>query len=275
MKFLVLGNKGMLGSEIEKHLRLLGHSVLGLDKEVDISNFSPKILAKEKITHVINCAAYTNVPLAERETEECFKVNAEAIEKIAYACNVADCQLVHFSTDFIFDGTKSTPYLEYDIPYPINFYGFSKYIGELYLKYSMRNYVIFRLQWLYGDSSNTFFSKILKRAKEGDFPVHLIDSEKGSPCSVRFVSGVVYDFLEKCNFNLCGDTYHLTHDDYCSRYDCGKFFLESRGYSCQKIEEYPSSLRRPVFGVMDNTKLREFLGRDLGSWKEDLEDFYA
>ena len=125
---------------------------------------------------------------------------------------------------------------------------------------------------MFGNNPKTFFSKILKRALNGEH-LEIVDDEFGSPCSVSFVSNLISQFiLEKKQFN--NQIYHLTHDDYCSRYDCGKYFLEKMGFNnkISPIRDIPMDVARPKFGVMDNTKLRSFMGVSLKSWKNDIDD---
>jgi len=282
MKVVVIGSLGLLGKELVKTLKNKGFQVL----EADLPNYDlicynsiGKLFWDNKdIDCVINCAAYTDVSGAEKESEKtkvhCINVNG--VLTLGQLCFSQNIKLIHFSTDFVFDGTSEIPYKENDIKNPLNFYGKSKLMGEeILLKgFSGVNnlFTIFRLQWLFGNNPKTFFNKILKKAYLGD-ELDIVEDEFGSPCSVAFVSNVVTNFLLK-NKKFKNEVFHLTHDDYCSRYECAKYFLDKMGYfKIHPIYNAVMDVARPKFGVMNNTKLKKCLKSSLGSWKEDIDAF--
>ncbi len=152
MKILLLGHKGMLGSDLLLKLSA-EHEVVGMDKEeIDIVSASDceKAIKGIEPDIVINAAAYTNVDGCETAKDECFAVNAEAVKNIAEACRNKNIRIIHFSTDYVFDGAAKQPYKEDHQCNPINTYGASKMAGERYLRSLSNNYILIRTSWLYG-----------------------------------------------------------------------------------------------------------------------------
>ena len=276
MKILVTGANGLLGTTLVNTLRDKGFNVAGADLPVwnildpSFENF----VETEKPTHLINCAAFTDVPLAEKEKEQAMAINVQAVEVLAKLSLQYNFQIIHFSTDFVFDGDSQHPYTEDTVTCPVNFYGLTKLLGEKTLQRVLKdskNFTIFRLQWLFGHNSKTFFSKIFDKACLSSNPLSIVSDEIGSPCSVQFVSDTLCGYLAK-NPVLKGELYHLTHDDFCSRFECAKFFLDSVGFKDRvvPVENLVTDLARPKFGALNNTKLQKQLGRSLGSWQEDI-----
>ena len=288
MRILVIGSKGLLGTEIIKHFKEKNVFVIEADlPEYDIFSESlANLFWHHNFDFVINCAAYTNVPKAETDQFNALKLNVEALVTLSSLCVKYGVGLIHFSTDFVFDGEKNTSYTELDPPNPKSFYGLSKLFGERIINRSMQNnnYTIFRLQWLYGNSPKTFFNKVLDKVNRGE-TLNIVNDEFGAPCSVSFVASVLYKYLTfvynpPALFinNLSGETYNLTHDDSCSRYECAKYLFKllKIDYPITPIINAPMDVKRPKNGVMYNLKLRSFLEENLiWSWKEDLKSTYA
>ncbi len=157
----------MLGSDLLLKLSA-EHEVIGMDKEeIDIvsANECKKAIKDTAPDIVINAAAYTNVDGCETAKDECFAVNAEAVKNIAEACRNKNIHIIHFSTDYVFDGTAKQPYKEDDKCNPINAYGESKLAGERYLQSLSDNYLLIRTSWLYGVKGKNFVQTILEKAK--------------------------------------------------------------------------------------------------------------
>lgn len=283
MRIAITGSSGLLGSKLKKFFKEKGFDVAVGDRpDYNIASYeSMKKFLSPDIKYLFNCAAFTDVPLAEEDQKQAYLVNAQAAGILAKVCLEYNIHLVHFSTDFVFDGTSTIPYKESDEPNPVNYYGLSKLHGERAIQKKMKDnekYTIFRLQWLYGDSDKTFFSKILSVARQGK-TLNIVSDEIGSPCSVQYVSDVVYrSFFKKDPRKLKGKIFHLTHNDYCSRYQCGKYFLEKMGFEgiITPIRDLPQGkVNRPKFGALDNTRLKLILNGRLGTWKKDLDDHIA
>jgi dTDP-4-dehydrorhamnose reductase len=285
MKVAVLGSEGQLGSSLVKILEQSNFKVLKFSKkDCDITDQdSLDKLFEENHFHVlINCAAYTNVPQAETDRGKCFLINAECLKKISSLCLSYSVHLIHFSTDFIFDGKSSTPYFEDSEPNPINFYGWSKLEGEEVIKNILSEsklFTIFRVQWLYSNNQNNFFTKI-KNAITTKGSIQLVEDELGSPCSADFISSVVTLCLRSPNYlKFRGEIFNLTHDNYCSRYDSGRYFLSKLGFSDESIKPVSNlpdqnNLKRPKHTVLNNSKILVYLGmKSLRTWEYDLDIF--
>lgn len=278
MFILVLGSSGMLGRAIVKELAESGIAHMAMTRDqLDISNEIAlyKVLKNNNITHVINCAAYTDVAGAESNLSLAMNINAECVRTIAQICHSFDIKLIHFSTDYVFDGCKEGSYNESDTPCPLNYYGKSKLLGEEYVEKNCKDYKIFRLQWLYGSNGNNFISKIVTHFNSNGH-IHVVNDQFGSPCSAGFVSKYVIRTIQRWDKAPSG-IYHLTHDDNCSWYDFASH-LFSLFEMRKKVFSIKSSRNgvvvRPDNCVLNNQKVINYfdLG-SLGSWKRDIEEF--
>jgi len=280
MLIAISGSTGLLGSELKNKLTKLGNTIVEYNRPLDISskeNQSTFFNKHKNLDLFINCAAYTDVPGAEDNKISSYVINAAALNNLVINCKKHEAHLIHFSTDFVFNGRNNKPYIEKDEVDPINYYGWSKLEGEQNIVFfgmacGWHDYTIFRLQWIYGNNTKNFFQKIL-HAAEGKKEIKLVDDEFGSPCSAKFISNTISDILDKGLFEFKGGTYHLTHDNSCSRFDCGKRFLNSLGYnSISRINNLPEGkVSRPKYGVLNNSKLVKVLEKKLGTWEEDLD----
>lgn len=279
MFVLITGANGMLGSHLVKKMfkekiRFIHADAITLDiynqKRVEL------FIQDLKITHIVNCAAYTDVNKANINTDLCEKINAEAVRKLAMACEKYNVGLMHFSTDYVFDGTNKIYYSEHDVPNPINFYGQSKLKGENFIKECCTNYKIIRLQWLYGNKGNNFINKILKKyAETGE--VSVVEDEFGSPSSTEFVSNYIIKILKNWN-DISTGVYHLAHDNYCSWYEFASFIfkslrIENRVNPISKFN-FSSNVDRPTKAVLSNDKLKNTLRiKSMGTWQDDFKEF--
>ncbi len=283
MKYLIVGENGQLGREFIKWLSgglaksLSGEKVewesVG-SKECDISNLSQALNVFESVKPdvVINCAAYNFVDKAEVDYVNAFKVNAIGARNLAFACNKYNAFLIHYSTDYVFDGKKEGLYTEDDEPNPINQYGKSKLAGEILLKEETDDYLILRVSWVYGEGRNNFIYKLLQWVKNQEY-LKIAYDEFSVPTSTRTITDITFKAL---NSGLKGQ-FHLTNSGYASRYEWAKEIL-----SAKKIDKfiYPVSkemfnlpVKRPDFSAMSNRKISEALGREISSWEWGLRKF--
>ena len=274
MIIIVTGSNGMLGSQMVRQLRGCGHKVFGVDLPVcDITDEDSvagviNSIGRE-VDYIINCAAFTDVPGADIRRSDAYNVNVLGPRVLSKICLGRGIHLIHFSTDFVFDGSRSEPYTELDTPNPIQYYGYTKMLGEDEIQCEN---TIFRLQWLFGHDPKTFFSKLKEKSKLIPI-IRIVDYEFGSPCSVDFVSQTVCECLGVSGL------FHLTHNNYCSRFECAKYFLDKIGYKGElraiPLGAIEDIVPRPEFGVMSNKKLTDKLGLYLGTWQDDINAFYA
>lgn len=250
MHIIILGKAGMLGRDLEWTLTHRGHQVTGFDsKTLDISNRTQLNTVLASIKHpdfIINCAAYTKVDLAETHREQAMLINGYAVEWLAEFCQVAQIPLVHFSTDYVFDGKKPTPYEETDFCNPINFYGETKRYGEEAILNTCEAYYIFRLQWLYGEHGPNFVDTILKKAQTAS-TLTIVSDQQGSPSSTKDLAGCLSSFLEN---KPAWGIYHLANQGYASWYDFATYFLQVKGLQTSVLptssDAYPTPAKRPL-----------------------------
>ncbi len=292
MKILLLGHKGMLGSDLL--LRLSPeHEVIGMDKdEIDIvsANECQKATEETKPDIVINAAAYTNVDGCETAREDCFAVNAEAVRNIAEACRNKNIRIIHFSTDYVFDGTAKQPYKEDDQCNPINVYGESKLAGESYLQSLSNNYLLIRTSWLYGLKGKNFVGAILEKAKaknfiddtmakakartEGPSTLSVVDDQVGSPTYTKDLAAAVDLLLDK---NAQG-IFHVTNRGSCSWYQFAVRILQESGFNDIEVLPIKSGqlkrpAKRPTYSILSTQKFIQTTGKTMQPWQLALQDY--
>ena len=198
MKILLLGHKGMLGTDLLTELEY-HHDVTGMDMdEIDITSPEQCRKAIDDLSPeiVVNAAAYTNVDGCEKEKDACFAVNGEAVKNIAYACRGKNICIVHFSTDYVFDGKGTEPYKEDHPCNPINAYGASKLAGERYLQDLAEKYILIRTAWLYGKNGKNFVKTILEKAKAKN-KLEVVDDQIGSPTYTKDLAAAVALLIDR------------------------------------------------------------------------------
>lgn len=269
-KILLLGKSGMLGSCFEKHLQDLKYEVFAFDREeLDVTDIGSlhTAFAKIKPGFVINCAAYTAVDDAEGHRNEAFKVNAEAVGHVSKLSKEFGATLIHFSTDYVFNGKKSDGYDEKDEPEPINIYGESKLAGERLIAANMEKFYIIRTSWLFGSNGKNFVDTMLKLGAEKP-ELKVVNDQIGSPTYTEDLCQSVIEIFLQNDFRDFG-IYHLTNSDTCSWYDFAKKIFEIKKMPAVVIpvssSEFPRPAKRPKFSILRNTKTSA-----LRSWQEAL-----
>jgi dTDP-4-dehydrorhamnose reductase len=275
MKILLLGHKGMLGSDLLTQMRL-HHEVVGMDQaEIDITSAGDCANAIDKTAPqiIINAAAYTNVDACETAREDCFAVNAEAVKNIADACRNKNIRIVHFSTDYVFNGSGSAPYKEDDNCDPINTYGASKLLGEQYLQSLAKNYIIIRTAWLYGANGKNFVRTILEKAKTTP-KLTVVDDQIGSPTSTKDLAAAVDHLIEISAQGI----FHVTNRGSCSWYQFAVKILQEAGIddvevSPIKSDQLVRAAKRPANSVMSMQKFIATTGKAMQPWQLGLQDY--
>ena len=275
MKIMILGHKGMLGSELM--LRLMSvHDVTGRDiDDFDITSEADcrRVIEESAPEVVINAAAYTNVDGCETDREKCFAVNAEGVKHLALACRGKGILIVHFSTDYVFDGQKRTPYREDDPTAPLNVYGASKLAGEQFLQEFGEQYLLIRTAWLYGKQGGNFVKAILKKAAEVK-SLEVVDDQIGSPTYVRDLAAAVELLIAGGHMGI----FHVTNRGRCSWYEFAGKILQYAG--CGDISVTPirsdrlaRPAARPAWSVLDGGKFFAACGKTLPYWQISLQDY--
>jgi dTDP-4-dehydrorhamnose reductase len=208
---LVTGANGQLGQCIQKiqqqHTEINFH--FKSSSELDITNINAvnDYFSNHAIDYCVNCAAYTNVELAESEEEKAYLVNAEAAKHLAEACAEHNTTLIHVSTDYVFDGTKTEPYLETDITNPISVYGASKLKGEQNIQEALHNHFIIRTSWLYAEFGKNFYKTILQKTKE-KANLTITTEQKGTPTNANDLAELIVEIINTDNKNY--GIYHFS-----------------------------------------------------------------
>jgi dTDP-4-dehydrorhamnose reductase len=274
-KVLITGAVGQLGKEFVNVLSSKGTDFVALErKDLDITNFERvyKTLKEINPSIVINCSAYTQVDLAEIEILQAFSTNAIGPYNLAIACKEINAKLIHYSTDYVFDGTKVGFYTEEDQPNPLNEYGKSKLFGEFFIQKLLENYLIFRVSWVYGKGTQNFLYKLEEWTKKQEVLKVVVD-EFSVPTSTKTIVEVTLNAIDA---GLTG-LYHLTNSGYASRYEWAKEYFKLKGinkliYPALQAD-FNLPAKRPKWSVMSNEKISRALGITIRDWKEELKSF--
>lgn len=275
MKYLIIGNKGQLGKRFEKIFKHSNCDYNGLDlPEVDITNQEclNNIFEDFKPEIVINCAAYNLVQNAEKDSETAFKINEKGVRNLAQECKKSNSFLVHYGTNYVFDGTKGSPYVETDPTNPINEYGRSKLAGEKAVQEELAKYLILRTSWLYGEGTQNFIYKFLQNMHKGKDIVVTTD-DLATPTSTRILAEVTIKALEN---KLCG-LYHVVNSGTASRFDWAKEILSILGIKKDikkaSVIDFNLPAKIPTDATLGNSKISKELGIKIPNWKDELKRF--
>ena len=272
MRILITGNKGMLGQDLTAHLKAR-HQVVGADlPEVDITDphSVQRAFAGGKLDAVIHAAAFTAVDNCEHRPDLAFQVNAEGTHNVAVACREASLTMLYLSTDYVFDGQKTAPYAEDDLPNPLNVYGQSKLQGESHVKELLPGSWIVRTSWLFGPLGKNFVRTILQRAQQGE-SLRVVDDQVGAPTYTVDLA----EKLEQIVMRGSPGIYHVTNRGYCSWFEFAQEILRQAGLSHVPLFAIPTSAsdraaRRPRNSRLAHTRLEsEGLGL-LPPWQDAL-----
>lgn len=284
MKILVIGAKGQLGHEIRKQSRMSDHEfkfadILGDDESVMVVDTTDPQQVRQFIADdtdvIINCAAYNDVDKAEEDEQTAMKVNAYAVGLLAEAAKKSDALLIHFSTDYVFDGQANVPYTEDDVPNPLSAYGRSKLAGEKAVQESGCRHMIFRTSWLYSLTGRNFFKTMAEKCA-GAPSVKVVMDQIGTPTNAEDLAGFVMHIIENDMLDKTG-LYHYSNDGVASWYDFATAINEELGYTCRvepcRTGEFPRKAARPAYSVMDKKKVKETFGVEVPHWRSSLKVF--
>lgn len=273
---LVTGAKGQLGVCLNDiTLESSGNRFLFTDfQELDITNLSDvqEYFSKNNINYCVNCAAFTAVDVAELESVKSQKANAEGPKNLALACKQFDAILIHISTDFVFDGENTSPYLELDSTNPVSVYGQTKLDGEKAIQEKAEKYFIIRTSWLYSEHCNNFMKTMLRLGSERA-ELSVVNDQIGTPTYAKDLAKVILKII-KSDSNDYG-IYHYSNDGVASWYDFADeiFKIEKNSILIKGIptSAYLTSAKRPKYSVLDKSKIKEMLNIDIPTWKESLK----
>lgn len=272
-RIAILGGRGMLGSDLVKTCQQQGLNPVVYDlPEFDITGEDQVRQAVAGADMVVNCAAYTNVDGAESQPDLAYRVNAEAVGQLGAVARQAGKWVLHISTDFVFDGSGERPYVEADLPNPINTYGKTKLAGEQLLSGSGCEYCIVRVEWTYGSAGNNFVTKIIQRAKSQQ-TLKVVDDQTGSPTSAIEAAKAICKLLARKPAGI----YHFASSGFVTRYGVAQFILDRLSMDVEllpcKTSDFPSPATRPLNSRFDCSKITRLLDEPIRSWQDPLELF--
>ncbi|MBN2493233.1 MAG: dTDP-4-dehydrorhamnose reductase [Deltaproteobacteria bacterium] len=275
MRILITGAAGQLGQDLLKLCARRGVDTLACSrKRLDVSDLSAvrKVFEAEKLGAVINCAAYNDVDRAERERSAACLANAIGPRNLAIAAEEHGVPLMHFSSDYVFDGRKTELYGIAEQPRPLSYYGRSKLLGEQFVRTLCRRHFIVRLSWVFGANGDSFARKVIRWAEENS-EIKIVKDQVSSPSYTVDLAPAVLALLDTGAYGL----YHLTNSGHCSRFDWAKRIVDRAGLDAWVVpvdsSAFPSPAERPRFSAMDSFPLQEILGYEMPDWKDATERF--
>ena len=283
MKILLIGKNGQVGWELRRTLAPLAEVVAVDYPEINFTDTPAlrRFVAATNPSVVVNAAAYTAVDKAETETELCRQVNALAPGVLAEAAKKAGALMVHYSTDYIFDGAKTSPYAETDAPNPLGAYGRSKLEGDRAVKASGADHLIFRLCWVYGARGQNFMLTMQRLARERE-TLRVVDDQFGCPTWSRMIAEatalVLKQVLAGADRSAYNGEYHLAASGQTNWHEFASRIIEwmpEAERKCRVVEkittaEYPTPAKRPAYSVLDCGKLQKTFGLRLPNWEASL-----
>ena len=280
MKILLLGASGQLGVDLAKALS--GHQVIAPPRQtLDLLQFDRvrRVLRSERPRVVINTAAFHRVDDCESRVSTAFEVNGEAVRNLALAARDIEAVLVHYSTDYVFDGAAGRPYLESDLARPINVYGVSKLAGELLVASVWEKHVLIRTCGLYGHAGSrgkggNFVETMIRKALAKE-SIRVVDDQRLTPTSTRELARKTADLIESSHFGL----FHVTSKGNCTWYEfAGEIFRLSGlepDLAPTTSDAFATAARRPSYSVLANQRLDELGMDDLKHWRDALREYLS
>ena len=285
MKIVILGSNGQLGQKLKNDLNGKFNLLTFNKKELDVTNLNKvsEIIKSINPNIIINASAYTAVDRAEDEKKLAFEINEIAVRNIAKISKNLDCILIHYSTDYVFDGKKKSPYAENDKPNPINVYGNSKFKGEKAISEVNGKHYIFRLSWVIGENGSNFVNKILKLSLEKS-ELKVVNDQIGVPTSTILISKVTENLIETIYKKKPWPygVYHLSPKGKTTWHEIAKKFLrfaKNHGLLLRtdpdKIiaissGEFPTKATRPKNSIFNTEKIEKEIKFDLPHWNDDF-----
>ncbi len=278
MKIAIIGADGQLGSDLVKVLK--AHKLFPLYyPDFDITKFEKtrEVLSRLDLEVVINTAAYHRVDECEDNPQKSFEVNSIAVRDLASSCRELGLALVHFSTDYVFDGEKRKPYVEEDQPNPLSVYAVSKLAGEYFVRSILDRYFLIRTCGLYGEAGcwgkgSNFVDTVISLAKKGE-PLRVVNDQWVTPTSTAELAFVIDELVQTGRYGL----YHLTNEGECTWYEFAEVVFSLVGMKPELIpvdsKAHGAKARRPYYSVLENKRAKEIGLPELSPWKKAVADY--
>lgn len=282
-RILLTGAGGQLGHEfIAITSKWPQFNILALgrdDFDISIESRVKDFIEDHAPDVVINCAAYTNVEKAEEDKENAYLINGTAPGWLAEACHQSESLLIHYSTDYVFEGNVNSPRVETDPESPINVYGRSKWIGEKNIRSATENYLILRVSWLYSTYGHNFFKTMMRLSHEKE-ELRVVNDQIASPTYARLLAhntmNLIVKYLDRDDFEP--GLYHYSEAGEASWYDFTKEIVRLNQSSVNVIpvatSEFPTKAQRPVYSKLNSSLFTQMSGISLPTWQESLQDCF-
>ncbi|MDR0384594.1 MAG: dTDP-4-dehydrorhamnose reductase [Prevotellaceae bacterium] len=278
-KILVTGANGQLGSELRKLSKNSKYDFVFTDvDELDITDIRACAAFFGKLVplFVINCAAYTAVDRAESESQTAWKINVDAVKNLAISCSLNNSYLIQISTDYVFDGKSSVPYVERDIVAPQSEYGKSKQAAELEALACSKSLVI-RTSWLYSTFGNNFVKTMIRLGRERE-SLNVVFDQTGTPTYAEDLASAILHIIDKISSdsrNFVPGIFHYSNEGVCSWYDFACAIMRLNGLKCKihpiNTNDYPTPAKRPQYAVLNKAKIKSVYGISINHWYSSLE----
>jgi dTDP-4-dehydrorhamnose reductase len=278
----LIGNKGMLGSDVEVALEKEKSEYITSDTDVDITDMDSlrNFSEKKDIQWIINCSAYAAVDNAEDDSETAFSVNADGVKNIASVAKEMNATLIHISTDYVFDGTKDGEYFEEDSTGPTGVYGKSKLKGDEYVMETTDKYFIIRTSWLYGKNGNNFIETMLRLFKERD-EVNVVNDQWGSPTYTVDLVSLILEIVKR-NSSEYG-IYHFSCDGKTNWFEFASY-IKTKSQEIKLIHKdiiinsiptsgFPTKAERPANSYLSKEKVINTFGLTIPHWKDSVDRY--
>lgn len=272
---LITGGNGQLGNDFQRLFDQLHIEYIATDvQELDITDIAKvkEFVQRRKISCIINCAAYNNVDKAEDEPELCKKINTEVPRDLAIIAKEIGAEYMTYSTDFVFDGKKKSPYIEEDIPNPLSVYGRTKYEGEQEVLKANSNSFVIRTSWVFGIANNNFNKQVIAWSQSKN-ELFIVDDQISSPTYSRDLAYFTWKLLQTKKYGL----YHFSNAGEASKYDQAKYVLDRIGWKGNlkraKTNDFILKAKRAEYTKLDSSKLEKLIGEKIPSWKLEIDSF--
>jgi dTDP-4-dehydrorhamnose reductase len=274
MKVMIIGSEGMLGHDLVDVLSPLHEIVTTTIDTLDITDIDKtiKTVKKNNPDVLIHAAAITDVDGSESNPDLAYKVNAIGTRNVAVACKEVGASMVYISTDYVFDGTNTTPYNEYDQTKPLGVYGKTKHTGETYVRDTLSKFYIVRTAWLYGYHGPNFVTTMLNLAKNTK-DISVVDDQIGSPTYTVDLANAISTIINRSSYGI----YHFTNTDHCSWFDFATEIFKQAGVEVNlkpvTTEEFPRPAPRPKYSVLNHYSWKMEGYPPIRNYKEALKDY--
>jgi dTDP-4-dehydrorhamnose reductase len=276
---LITGAKGQLGSELkEVSKNFYGYDFIFTDIDsLDITSLEKisEFINKSKPDWIINCAAYNLVDKAEVEPDKALLINGTAVKNITEVIKGSECRFIHISSDYVYDGSSNVPYNENIPANPLSSYGRSKLAGEKYALLHNGSMII-RTAWLYSSFGNNFVKTIFRNAAEKE-SLKVVFDRTGTPTYAADLAGAIMNIISGVIRNqiaMNSGIYNYSNEGVCSWYDFASEIIKESGLTCQVLpvltKDYPQAAKRPVYSVLDKSKIKENYGLSIPHWRDSL-----